>query len=257
MASAVQTVCGQAYGARKLAAMGIICQRAIVLHLGAAVLLTFLYWFSGPALRAMGQSDDIAEQGEVFARALIPQLYAFAISCPMQRFLQAQNIVNPLAYMSVGVLLLHSLLTYLVIYVLGYGLIGSALTLSFSWWLLVLLNWLYIILSPSCRETWTGLSAHAFKGIWPYFKLTVASAVMLWSAALFIYLFISSAPIQFFHTHHFNLNMFVHCNSLEIWYSQGLVLISGLLPNPTVSLDSISIWYIDGPKTRVCYSYFM
>ncbi|KAL6137146.1 hypothetical protein ACLB2K_062441 [Fragaria x ananassa] len=28
--------------------------------------------------------------------------------------------------------------------------------------------------------------------------------------------------------------------SLEIWYNQGLVLISGLLANPTISLDSIS-----------------
>ncbi|KAM2470784.1 hypothetical protein ACFX1W_046150 [Malus domestica] len=28
---------------------------------------------------------------------------------------------------------------------------------------------------------------------------------------------------------------------LEIWYNQGLTLISGLLPNPTISLDSISV----------------
>ncbi|KAJ4729623.1 Protein DETOXIFICATION [Melia azedarach] len=208
MASAVQTVCGQAYGAKKYAAMGIICQRAIVLHLGAAVILTFLYWYSSPILRAMGQSDSIAEQGQIFARGLIPQIYAFALSCPMQRFLQAQNIVNPLAYMSVGVFLLHILLTWIVVYVLNYGLLGAALTLSLSWWLLVILNALYIVLSPSCKETWTGLSTRAFKGIWPYFKLTVASAVML---------------------------------CLEIWYNQGLVLISGLLSNPTISLDSISI----------------
>ncbi|KAJ0051585.1 hypothetical protein Pint_02457 [Pistacia integerrima] len=208
MASAVQTVCGQAYGARKYSEMGIICQRAIVLHVGAAVLLTFLYWFSGPVLKAMGQSESIAEQGQIFARGLIPQLYAFALSCPMQRFLQAQNIVNPLAYMSVGVFLLHMMLTWIVVYVLDYGLIGAALTLSFSWWLLAIINGLYIVLSPSCKETWTGLSIKAFRGIWPYFKLTIASAVML---------------------------------CLEIWYSQGLVLISGLLSNPTISLDSISI----------------
>ncbi|KAL9394759.1 hypothetical protein Peur_014044 [Populus x canadensis] len=208
MASAVQTVCGQAYGAKKYSSMGIICQRAIILHLGAAFLLTFLYWFSGPVLRAIGQTESIAEQGEIFARGLIPQLYAFAFSCPMQRFLQAQNIVNPLAYMSVAVFLLHILLTWIAVYVLQYGLLGAALTLSFSWWLFVILNGLYIILSPSCKETWTGLSASAFTGIWPYFKLTVSSAVML---------------------------------CLEIWYSQGLVLISGLLTDPTVALDSISI----------------
>ena len=180
MASAVQTVCGQAYGAKKYKAMGIICQRAIILHLGAAVLLTFLYWFSGPFLRAIGQSDSISAQGQIFARGLILQLYAFAISCPMQRFLQAQNIVNPLAYMAVGVFFLHVLLTWLVVYVLDYGLLGAALTLSFSWWILVVVIALYILLSPSCKETWTGFSSKAFKGMWPYFKLTVASAVMLW-----------------------------------------------------------------------------
>ncbi|RZB67231.1 Protein DETOXIFICATION 41 isoform B [Glycine soja] len=208
MASAVQTVCGQAYGAKKHGAMSIILQRAIILHIGAAVILSFLYWFSGDFLKAIGQSDSIAERGQVFARGIILQLYAFAISCPMQRFLQAQNIVNPLAYMSVGVFLVHILLSWLVIYVLGYGLQGAALTLSFSWWLLVLFNGLYIIFSPRCKETWAGFSVKAFKGIWPYFKLTVASAVML---------------------------------CLEVWYNQGLVLLSGLLSNPTISLDSISI----------------
>jgi MATE family multidrug resistance protein len=208
MASAVQTVCGQAYGAKKYGALGVILQRAILLHVGAAVLLTFLYWFSGDFLIAIGQSKSIAEQGQIFARGIIPQLYAFAISCPMQRFLQAQNIVNPLAYMAVGVFLLHILLTWLVTYVLDYGLVGAALTLSFSWWILVILQGIYILVSPSCKETWTGLSMKAFRGLWPYFKLTVASAVML---------------------------------CLEIWYFQGLVLISGLLSNPTIALDSISI----------------
>ena len=114
MASAVQTVCGQAYGAKKYGAMGIIFQRAIVLHLGAAVLITFLYPFLGQFLKLIGQSEGIAEQGRIFAHGLIPQLYAFAMSCPMERFLQAQNIVNPLAYMAVGITILHILLTWLV-----------------------------------------------------------------------------------------------------------------------------------------------
>lgn len=180
MASAVQTVCGQAYGAKKYNAMGIICQKAMILHLGAAVLISFLYWFSGPFLRAIGQEDSIAEQGQIFARGLLPQLYAFALNCPLQRFLQAQNIVNPLAYIAVGVFLLHLLLTWLVVMVVKWGLLGAALTLSFSWWLLAVLTGLYIVLSPSCKDTWTGFSSRAFVGLWSYLKLTVASAFMLW-----------------------------------------------------------------------------
>ena len=180
MASAVQTVCGQAYGAKHLGAMGIICQRAIILHLGAAVLLTSLYWWSGPMLIAIGQSHIIAEKGQIFSRGLILQLYAFAINCPQQRFLQAQNIVKPLAFMSIGIFLLHTLLTWLVVDVVKFGLLGAALSLSFSWWLLVIASGVYIVLSPRCKETWTGFSSKAFRGIWPYFKFTVASAFMLW-----------------------------------------------------------------------------
>ncbi|KAJ8513077.1 hypothetical protein OPV22_003511 [Ensete ventricosum] len=185
MASAVQTVCGQAFGAKKYRAMGVICQRALVLHLVAAVLLGFLYWFSGPLLRAIGQSDSIAK-----------------------RFLQAQNIVNPMAYIAVGVLLFHILISWLAVFVLNFGLLGASLTLSFSWWVLVVVTWSYIIFSPSCKETWTGLSMKAFRGLWPYFKLTLSSAIML---------------------------------VLEVWYIQGLVLITGYLPSPEISLDAISI----------------
>ncbi|XP_058196172.1 protein DETOXIFICATION 41-like [Rhododendron vialii] len=208
MASAVQTVCGQAYGAKQYGTMGIICQRAIILHLGAAILLTFLYVYFGEVLKLIGQAEDIAAKGQIFVRGMIPQLYAFAISCPLQRFLQAQNIVNPLAYMSFSVFLVHIFLSWLVVVYLDYGLLGAALTLSLSWWFLVVLQGLYILLSPSCKNTWTGFSVRAVHGIWPYFKLTFASAVML---------------------------------CLEIWYVQGLVLVSGLLPNPTIALDSLSI----------------
>ncbi|XP_048139787.1 protein DETOXIFICATION 41-like [Rhodamnia argentea] len=45
-------------------------------------------------------------------------------------------------------------------------------------------------------------------GVWPYFKLTVASAVML---------------------------------CLEIWYFNGLVLLAGFLSNPTIELDTMSV----------------
>ena len=180
MASAVQTVCGQAYGAKQYASMGIVCQRAIILHVGAAVLLTVYYWYFGEFLGLIGQSESTIEGGRVFARGMIPQLYAFAISCPIQRFLQAQNIVNPLAMISFGVLLLHIVLTWAVVVSFEYGLLGASLTLSFSWWVLVGLQGLYVLFSPSCKRTWTGFTIKALYGIWPYFKLTLASAIMLW-----------------------------------------------------------------------------
>ncbi|CAN4094268.1 unnamed protein product [Withania somnifera] len=205
----VHSLC-QAYGTKRHAVMGVICLRAIILHLGAAFLLSFPYWFSGPLLKAIGQSETISEKGELFALRLILQLYAFAISCPMQRFLQVQNIVNPLAYIAVSVFIVHVVITWLVVDVLEYGLFGAALAQSFPWCLLIIAQGLYIVFSPLCKETWTGFNMNAFNSIWPYLKLTVPQ-----------------------------LSCYGNC--LEIWYFQGLVLVSGLLPYATISLDSISI----------------
>lgn len=180
MASAVQTMCGQAFGAKKYGIMGVVCQRALLLHLVAAVLLALLYWFSGSFLRLIRQEADIAAIGQEYARGLIPQLLAYALYLPMQRFLQAQNIVNPIAYLATVILIFHIVLTWVVMDVLKCGVLGAALSLSFSWWLLVIFTWLYILFSPSCKHTWTGFSFLAFSELWPYLKLTVASAVMLW-----------------------------------------------------------------------------
>ena len=179
MASAVQTVCGQAYGAMRYAAMGIVCQRALVLQLITAIPIAFLYWYAGPFLRLIGQEADVAAAGQLYARGLLLQLLAFTLFCPMQRFLQAQNIVNPVAYITLAVLIFHTLASWLAVFVLGLGLLGAALILSFSWWVLVVLTWGYIVWSPACKETWTGLSLLAFRGLWGYAKLAFASAIML------------------------------------------------------------------------------
>ncbi|KAH9303391.1 hypothetical protein KI387_014974, partial [Taxus chinensis] len=208
MSSAVQTLCGQAFGAKQYKMLGIICQRSMVLMTVAAVLLSLLYGLAEPALRAMGQTKAIAAHGAIFAKGLIPQLFAFALNSPLQRFLMAQNIVAPLAYISIATFLLHLLLSWLAVSKLGLGLLGASLSLSLSWWILTISTIFYILWSPRCKETWTGFSWKAFTELWPFFKLTMASALML---------------------------------CLEIWYNQGLVLISGLLPNPEVSLDSLSI----------------
>ncbi|KAH1197744.1 Protein DETOXIFICATION 41 [Glycine max] len=67
--------------------------------------------------------------------------------------------------MSVRVFLLHVLLSWLVVYVLDYGLLGVAHTLSFSWWLLILLNGLYIILGPTENALYCSLEAWYNQGL--------------------------------------------------------------------------------------------
>ncbi|CAL5072468.1 unnamed protein product [Urochloa decumbens] len=208
MGSAVETLCGQAYGAHKHSMLGVYLQRSTVLLMATGVPLAVIYAFSERVLVFLGEPERIAKAAAVFVYGLIPQIFAYAANFPIQKFLQAQSIVAPSAYISTATLALHLALSWVAVYRLGLGLLGASLVLSLSWWVIVAAQFAYIVASPRCRDTWTGFTTQAFSGLGSFFKLSAASAVML---------------------------------CLETWYFQVLVLIAGMLKNPELSLDSLSI----------------
>ncbi|XP_027064637.1 protein DETOXIFICATION 40-like isoform X2 [Coffea arabica] len=208
MGSAVETLCGQAFGAKKYEMLGVYLQRSTILLSLTGVLLAIIYVFSKPILIFLGQAPDIASAAALFVYGLIPQIFAYAVNFPIQKFMQAQSIVQPSAYISTATLALHLVLSWLAVYKIGLGLLGASLVLSFSWWIIVIGQFIYIVKSEKCKQTWTGFSLQAFSGLWGFFKLSAASAVML---------------------------------CLETWYFQVLVLLAGLLPNPELALDALSI----------------
>lgn len=98
MGSAVETLCGQAFGAGEYPMLGIYLQRSTILLVLTGIPLTFIYIFSKPLLILIGQSKQIAGAASIFIMGLIPQIFAYACNFPIQKFLQAQSIVNPSPY---------------------------------------------------------------------------------------------------------------------------------------------------------------
>ncbi|XP_059437533.1 protein DETOXIFICATION 40-like [Corylus avellana] len=208
MGSAVETLCGQAYGAHRYEMLGVYLQRATIVLTLTGIPVTVIYVLSEPILLLLGESTAVASAAAVFVYGLIPQIFAYAVNFPIQKFLQSQSIVAPSAYISAATLVVHLLLSWVAVYKLGMGLIGSSLVLSLSWWIIVVAQLVYILVSGNCKLTWNGLSMQAFSGLWDFLKLSSASAVML---------------------------------CLETWYYQILVLVAGLLPDPELALDSLAI----------------
>ncbi|KAF5804124.1 putative multi antimicrobial extrusion protein [Helianthus annuus] len=208
MGSAVETLCGQAFGAQKYDMLGVYLQRSAIVLLVTSIPVTMIYVFSKPILILLGQSPSMASYASLFVYGLIPQVFAYAINFPIQKFLQAQSIVTPSAYISAGTLVVHLILSWIMVYKLKLGLLGASLTLSLSWWIIVVGQIVYILMSDRCKATWTGFNSKAFGGLWEFVKLSSGSAVML---------------------------------CLETWYFQILVLIAGLLENPELSLDALSV----------------
>ncbi|OAY67219.1 Protein DETOXIFICATION 40 [Ananas comosus] len=204
----LMTLCGQAYGAHKYDMLGVYLQRSTILLMATGVPLAVIYAFSRPILILLGESPEIANAASVFVYGLIPQIFAYAANFPIQKFLQAQSIMAPSAYISAATVAVHVVLSWVAVYKLGLGLLGASLVLSLSWWIIVVAQFIYIVKNDRCRLTWTGLSWRAFSGLPDFLKLSAASAVML---------------------------------CLETWYFQIIVLIAGLLENPELALDSLSV----------------
>ncbi|BAF21699.1 protein DETOXIFICATION 40 [Oryza sativa Japonica Group] len=208
MGSAVETLCGQAYGAGRHEMLGVYLQRSAVLLTAAGVPLAALYACSERVLLLLGQSPEISRAAAGFARGLIPQIFAYAANFPIQKFLQAQSIVAPSAAVLAASFALHLPLSWAAVRVLGLGLPGAALALSATWWVLVAGQFAYIVRSPRCAATWTGFTWAAFHDLAAFARLSAASAVML---------------------------------ALEVWYFQVLILLAGMLPDPQIALDALTV----------------
>ncbi|KAH9619493.1 hypothetical protein KSS87_000595 [Heliosperma pusillum] len=179
MGSAVETLCGQAYGANKYEMLGIYLQRSTILLTATGIPLTLVYIFSKDILLILGEPEEIASKAYIFILGLIPQIFAYAFNFPIQKFLQSQSIVFPSAYISAAALVFHIVASWVVIFKLGWGLLGASLVLSFSWWIIVVAQFVYIVCDSRFKYTWTGFSPAAFSGLWAFLKLSTSSAVML------------------------------------------------------------------------------
>nr|GMD99370.1 protein DETOXIFICATION 33 [Ipomoea batatas] len=207
MGSALETLCGQAYGAGKMRMLGVYMQRSWVILLTTACFLVPIYVFSPPILHLIGQTQEISKAAGKFSLWMIPQLFAYALNFPVQKFLQSQRKVLVMSWISAAVLLLHAFFSWLLIIKLNWGLVGAAITLNSSWWLIVILQLIYIFVTKS-DGAWTGFSWQAFHDLFAFVKLSLASAVML---------------------------------CLEFWYLMVIIVIAGRLENPLVPVDALSI----------------
>ncbi|KAK8692351.1 hypothetical protein V6N13_075817 [Hibiscus sabdariffa] len=112
-----------------------------------------------------------------------------------------------IAWVSGIALAVHVLISWVFVYKLGVGIAGTAITLDFSWWLSVLGLFVYAV-GGGCPLSWTGFSAQAFSELWDFFKLSLASGVMLF---------------------------------LENFYYRILIIVAGYLHNTETAIDALSI----------------
>lgn len=179
MASALETLCGQAFGVKQYHMLVIYLQRPWIVLTICAILLLPLFFFTTPILVALGQEENIAEVAGTISLILIPVLFAFIVSFTCQMYLQAQSRNMIISYLAACSFLLHLFLSWLFTMKLNFGLPGALGSTILAYWIPNLGQLLFVICG-GCPQTWTGFSFAAFKDLWPVVKLSLSSGAMLW-----------------------------------------------------------------------------
>ncbi|CAD5316893.1 unnamed protein product [Arabidopsis thaliana] len=208
LASALETLCGQANGAKQYEKLGVHTYTGIVSLFLVCIPLSLLWSYIGDILSLIGQDAMVAQEAGKFATWLIPALFGYATLQPLVRFFQAQSLILPLVMSSVSSLCVHIVLCWSLVFKFGLGSLGAAIAIGVSYWLNVTVLGLYMTFSSSCSKSRATISMSLFEGMGEFFRFGIPSASMI---------------------------------CLEWWSFEFLVLLSGILPNPKLEASVLSV----------------
>ncbi|KAJ4807073.1 Protein DETOXIFICATION [Rhynchospora pubera] len=207
MASALETLCGQAYGAKQYHMLGIYLQKSWIILLATTIIILPFFLFTSPLLRLLGQDPYISHVAGLISVWFIPAAFSNVFNFTFQMYLQSQSKNIVISYISFVSITLHVILSWLFVIKLQMGISGTMSSTIIAMWMPVIGQFAYV-LCGGCPLTWKGFTWSAFTDLWLVVKLSLSSGAMI---------------------------------CLELWYSSILVLLTGYMANAEVALDALSI----------------
>ncbi|KAJ7975781.1 Protein DETOXIFICATION [Quillaja saponaria] len=208
MAGALETLCGQTYGAEQFNKLGNYICCAIISLILVCLPISVLWVFMDKVLIFFGQDPTISILARNYCIWLIPALFGYAVLQSLIRYFQIQSLIFPMVLSSITALCLHIPLCWGLVFKLELGHVGAALAIGISYWFNVIFLGLYMKHSSACQKTKIVFTSKAFLSIREFVQFAIPSAVMV---------------------------------CLEWWSFELIILLAGLLPNPQLETSVLSI----------------
>eukprot|EP00892_Ulva_mutabilis_P006630 jgi/Ulvmu1/4339/UM002_0062.1 len=207
---AMDTLCGQAWGALEYRTCGVVLQRGMLVTIAVSVPIILCWTQITPLLLLVGQSPEIVAKAVPYLVKISPVLVVACLAECVTKWLTSQNVVYPSTFVNLGVVMLAPIIFHMFTVSLPWGLAGAAAAMNASnvLDLLALIVWsiFYVQLMPMSspvRKVWPGFTLDAIKR-WPtFFQLGIPSMAML---------------------------------CLQWWAFEVCTIVAGILPEPQTSL---------------------
>ena len=125
------------------------------------------------------QDPQVAKVTGDYLRILCLAKPAVIIYLLSTRFMQCQNVVLPIIFLTLSGNVVNVVCNYVFVSQLGYGVKGSAISLTIAYWSLALCYMSYIRCSSLYRSAWPGWNTDALKGWLHYCKYGIPGLIML------------------------------------------------------------------------------
>ncbi|KZV53883.1 MATE efflux family protein 5-like [Dorcoceras hygrometricum] len=208
MTCALETLCGQAYGAENYRKVGTYCYGAVIWLSIPCLPIAVLWIYTEKLLILLGQDPEMSHEAGNFSIWLIPTLFPYAILQSLVRFLQTQSLIFPMVFGSLATLCIQLPLSWAIILKLEFGNPGAAFCIGISYWLNAIFLGVYIYYSSACDKTRSSFSREVFQTFGEFFQFAIPSSVMV---------------------------------CLEWWTFEIVILLAGLLSNPKLETSVLSI----------------
>lgn len=209
LASGLETLCGQAYGAKEYHLLRIYLRQGIFVLLIAALPISLAVFYMAPILVAFGENTELAAHAQVFGRWLIPSLVTYTFLSPLVNFCQCQHMVVSVMWAEAVAFSLQLPICFLLITKLKIGYQAGAVAFSTAVIFEALALATIVRFSSKGKKVFSSFSMHeVLHDLVGFLKLAVPAAGM---------------------------------TCLERWTYQILSLLAGLLPHSEIELAAYTI----------------
>lgn len=209
LATAMDTLCSQAYGAGKPGSMGTYLQTGTIVLAALAGIVGVIFYNAASILLALGQPPDVAIPAGDAVWYLFPGIPFFFLYELLRKVLQAQNVASPMFVVSVLANFINLSLGYYLVYQTEWGWLGASVARSACSCAFFALLLPYTVYSGLAKSFWTGLHpVEAIRSVPIFLSLGVPGMLQV---------------------------------CFEWWSFEALGLLCGLLPDPVVSIGANAV----------------
>lgn len=184
LATSLDTLCGQAYGAGRKHLVGVHLQRMICFLMLVTIPIGGI-WLNGTAiLRKIVPDDETVLLAGLYLKVIVWGAPGYAIFESGKRYVQAQGLFNASLYVLLIGAPFNLFLNWLLVWYFKLGFIGAPIAVAITDTLLPLLLFLYVYYVNGL-ECWGGFSSAAFYNWAPMIRLALPGLVMILAEFLF------------------------------------------------------------------------